>query len=78
MANEYTHVVQAKSKAGDWKSMTKHTSHADAKSSLADAKTASKGKGDYRIVPFSEHKNPNYKATATKPVNKTAPKKVAK
>lgn len=78
MANEYTHVVQAKGKSGDWKAMTKHTTHGDAKSALSDAKTATKGKGEFRIVPFGDAK-PAAKPAATKTVApKAAPKAAAK
>lgn len=71
MANEYTHVIQAKGKDGSWKNMTKHIGQADAKSALADAKTASKGKSEYRIVPFG-----GAKPTVTKPAAKPAAKSV--
>jgi hypothetical protein len=77
MASEYTHVVQAKGKAGDWKNMTKHSSHNDAKSALADAKTATKGKGEFRIAPFGS--SPAAKPAAAKaPAAKAAPKAAVK
>ena len=69
MANEYTHVVQAKGKAGDWKAMTKHTSLGDAKVAHKDAQAATKGKGEFRIVPFG---------TAKPAAAKAAPKAAAK
>ncbi len=70
MASEYTHVIQAKGKDGSWKNMTKHIGMADAKSSVADAKKASKT-GEYRVVKYGEHTN-------TSPVKKPATKAVAK
>lgn len=73
--HEFTHVLQAKGKAGDWKSMTKHTSHADAKSALSDAKTATKGKGEFRIAPYGSSK-PAVTKTAAKPAAKPAAKAV--
>jgi hypothetical protein len=77
MASEYTHVVQAKGKAGDWKNMTKHTSQGDAKKALTDAKTSTKGKGEFRITPFDS--TPAAKPAAAKaPATKAAPKAAAK
>lgn len=82
MANEYTHVVQAKGKSGDWKAMTKHTTHGDAKSALSDAKTATKGKGEFRVVPFGTTKPAAKpaaaKTAAPKAAAKPAPKAAAK
>lgn len=79
MANEYTHVVQAKGKAGDWKAMTKHTSLGDAKAAHKDAQTATKGKGEFRIVPFGTAKPAATKAApAAKPVGAAKPVKKTK
>lgn len=77
MASEYTHVVQAKGKSGDWKNMTKHTTHGDAKNALSDAKTATKGQGEFRVVPFGTTK-PAAKPAAAKAAPKAAPKAAAK
>ena len=77
MPNEYTHILQAKGKAGAWKSMTKHRSPAEAKSALADAKTATKGKGEFKIVAAGATKPAAPKAAA-KPVAKPTVKKATK
>jgi hypothetical protein len=71
MANsEYTHVVEAKSKTGDWKPMTKHIGEADAKKSIADMK-GKVNTSNYRVVPFGAK-------PAAKPATKAAAKPVAK
>lgn len=77
--SEYTHVVQAKGKEGRWLNFTQHSSEAAARDAAAQAGKVTNRKADYRVVPFGQHKNPDFmpetskakKPAAKKTVNKT-------
>lgn len=74
---EYTHVVQAKGKEGRWVNFTKHSSESSARDAASQAGIVTKRMDDYRIVPFGEHKNPDF-LPATPKAKKTAAKKGVK
>jgi hypothetical protein len=76
MADEYTHVVEAKGAKGDWKPMTKHVGKESANKAIQSIKENPKTDvKNYRVVPFAS--KPAAAPVAKKPAAKPAAKKAA-
>jgi hypothetical protein len=78
MADEYTHVVEAKGAKGDWKPMTKHVGAADANKAMQNIQDNPKTNvKNYRVVPFGSKPAAKPAVKKETPVAKPAAKKTA-